>query len=710
MNGTLSNSGYQTPRWQRFSVRVALSVLATTLLALAIVGWLVNKYAEVKEQEQRLHNSITIVNAIGHEVSELMLQGNGGEVWQKVLDTASLMVDTGNVSRITLLNRQGQVRVATDASLQGHAVKLTGNPDCPACGSTNLADFPSLKTITDKAGNKWLRVVSPISAKPECNGCHGANNPAWGLILTDFALGEAEKQAAERGLVSFAIAIVCGLILSGLTTFLIGRTINRQLGCEPAEAAYYARKIASGDYSFRIESSGQDPGSLIVALKNMVGAVAALLTDIDRLSNAATQGNLSARVDVSRHQGDYRRIVQGLNETLDAVIVPMNATAHTVERIAQGDIPEPITEGFPGDFLALKNNLNLAINNINALITDTAQLSHAAMAGKLSTRTDASRHQGDYRRIVQGINETLDAIIEPIEQTVRVLSALARADLTEKINQQYQGTFARLRDDANTTVDNLARHVLSIKDAVEATGAAARQIAAGNADLSQRTEQQAASLAETASSMEQLATTVKLNADSARQASELAAETSGVAIKGGDVVRNVVDTMNEINESSQKVVDIIGVIDGLAFQTNILALNAAVEAARAGEQGRGFAVVASEVRTLAQRSAAAAREIKQLISDSVEKVENGSRQVEFAGQTMQEIVFSVKRVTELVSEISTASMEQSAGIDLVNKAVSEMDAVTQQNAALVEQAAASAESLEEQAEQLQAMTSVFRLP
>ena len=685
-------------------------MLATTLLALVIVGWLVNKYTQSQEQEQRLHNSITIVNALGREVSELMLQGNGSEVWQKVNDTAGLLVDAGNVSRVTLLNRQGQIRVATDSSMQGKSIKLSGNPDCPACGSTNTADFPSIKTITDKNGKDWLRVISPVSAKPECNGCHGANNPAWGLIITDFELSAAEKLAVERGLVSFAIAIVCGLILSGVTTLLIGRTVNRQLGCEPAEAALYARRIAAGDYSFRIESEGRDPGSLIVALKNMVEAIGGLLADIGRLSSAATQGDLSARVDISRHQGDYRRIVQGLNETLDAVIVPMNAAAQTVERIAQGDIPAPITHGFPGDFNALRNNLNLAIDNINALIADAAQLSQAAMAGKLSTRADASRHQGDYRRIVQGVNQTLDAIIEPIEQTVRVLSALAKADLTEKINQQYQGTFAILGNDANTTVDNLARHVLSIKDAVDATGAAAREIAAGNADLSHRTEQQATGLAETATSMEQLASTVKLNADSARQASELASETSAVAIKGGGVVRDVVNTMNAINESSQRIVDIIGVIDGIAFQTNILALNAAVEAARAGEQGRGFAVVASEVRTLAQRSAAAAREIKQLISDSVEKVEDGSRQVEFAGRTMQEIVFSVQRVTELVSEISMASTEQSAGIDLVNKAVSEMDASTQQNAALVEQAAASAASLEDQARQLQAMTAVFRLP
>ncbi|MGO4580901.1 methyl-accepting chemotaxis protein [Cupriavidus sp. 2TAF22] len=255
----------------------------------------------------------------------------------------------------------------------------------------------------------------------------------------------------------------------------------------------------------------------------------------------------------------------------------------------------------------------------------------------------------------------------------------------------------------------LSATVRDFKESAESIASASRQIAAGNSDLSQRTEQQAASLEETASSMEELTSTVRQNADNARQASGLAANASETAVKGGEVVGRVVQTMDEINDASKKIVDIIGVIEGIAFQTNILALNAAVEAARAGEQGRGFAVVAGEVRSLAQRSANAAKEIKGLIGDSVARVENGSALVDQAGKTMGEIVQAVKRVTDIMGEISAASAEQSSGIEQVNKAVAQMDEVTQQNAALVEEAAAAAGSLEDQAARLQASVASFRL-
>jgi methyl-accepting chemotaxis protein len=266
-----------------------------------------------------------------------------------------------------------------------------------------------------------------------------------------------------------------------------------------------------------------------------------------------------------------------------------------------------------------------------------------------------------------------------------------------------------LKDDTNATVERLKEVVGRIKEATDAINTAAGEIAAGNADLSARTEEQASSLEETASSMEELNATVRQNAENARNANDLARGANDKAVEGGGMVKRVVDTMGSIQESSKKIADIIGVIDSIAFQTNILALNAAVEAARAGEQGRGFAVVASEVRSLAQRSAQAAKEIKGLIADSVDKVDAGAELVNQAGRTMDEIVSSFQQVTGLVNEIAGASREQSSGIEQVTQAVSQMDEVTQQNAALVEQAAAAAESLEEQAKALSHAVAMFRL-
>lgn len=333
----------------------------------------------------------------------------------------------------------------------------------------------------------------------------------------------------------------------------------------------------------------------------------------------------------------------------------------------------------------------------------------AAASGDFSRRIDASGMIGFFRQISTGINDLLEANSQALGDVGAMLARLSQGDLTRKIDTEYQGVLGRLKDDANVTVDNLQEIIFSIKSATDAINTAAQEIASGNQDLSGRTEQQASSLEETASSMEQLTSTVKQNADNARQANELASSAQRVAEKGGQVVGQVVETMGAIHQASNRISDIIGVIDGIAFQTNILALNAAVEAARAGEQGRGFAVVATEVRNLAQRSAAAAKEIKALISDSVEKVQTGGRLVDQAGLTMGEVVASIQRVAKIMADISYASVEQTAGIEQVGLAVGQMDEMTQQNAALVEQAAAAAESLEEQARNLAESVAVFRL-
>src|SRR5690349_8669440 len=292
------------------------------------------------------------------------------------------------------------------------------------------------------------------------------------------------------------------------------------------------------------------------------------------------------------------------------------------------------------------------------------------------------------------------SIVQPIDEALLIADTVASGDLSQEFETDRGGDFGRLLRGMGEMEDTLTDVVTRIKESTDSIVTASQQIAVGNQDLSSRTEEQASSLEQTAASMEELTSTVKQNADNARQANQLALSASEVAVKGGEVVSQVVDTMASINASSKKIVDIIGVIDGIAFQTNILALNAAVEAARAGEQGRGFAVVATEVRNLAQRSATAAKEIKGLIQDSVRKVDVGSELVNRSGATLGEIVASVKRVTDIVTEMASAAREQSTGIDQINKAITQMDQVTQSNAASTEEMSATAQGLTDQAEQL----------
>ncbi|MDP1772248.1 MAG: methyl-accepting chemotaxis protein [Methylobacter sp.] len=340
---------------------------------------------------------------------------------------------------------------------------------------------------------------------------------------------------------------------------------------------------------------------------------------------------------------------------------------------------------------------------------EVAAIVSAAARGDFSMRFDLNGKEGFLRHLGEDINQLVQTSETGLNEVVRVLEALSRGDLTETITNDYSGTFGQLKDDSNHTVGKLKFIVNQIKDATDSINTASKEIAAGNNDLSYRTEQQAASLQQTAASMEQLTSTVQHNAQNAQHANQLAIDATDIAGKGVEVVGQVVMTMDDINESSRKIGDIISVIDDIAFQTNILALNAAVEAARAGEQGRGFAVVAIEVRNLAQRATDAAGEIKTLITDSVDKVSGGSKLVAQAGQTMEEIVASIRGVTEMMAEITAASAEQSSGIEQVNQAITQMDDVTQQNAALVEQAAAAAESLEEQTQNLAVTVAHFQL-
>lgn len=479
-----------------------------------------------------------------------------------------------------------------------------------------------------------------------------------------------------------------------------------------------------------------------------------LITDVNLLSDAALAGNLNVRANQDAHQGDFRKIVAGFNATLDAVVGPINIAADYVKHFAEGNIPAPISVQFNGDFDVLKQNINACVKALQSLITDAQMLADAASEGQLSMRADSSQHWGDYKKIVEGVNNTLDAVISPLNVAAEYMANIANGNIPAPIQTQYKGDFIKIRNNLNTCIsainllvkdtNNLAESakdgeiyvradanmhhgdfkkivvgvnntlslitepISTIKQAAETINTAAQEIASGNHALSQRTEDQASSLEETASSMEQLASAVKQNAEHAKQANQLALTASGIAVQGSEAVAEVINSMSAINQSAKKIEEIIAVIDSIAFQTNILALNAAVEAARAGEQGRGFAVVAGEVRHLAQRSASAAKEIKELIADSVIKTTEGEKQVNVAANTMEKIVTSVNDVSKIISEISSASQEQSEGINQVNIAITSMDDTTQQNAALVEEANAAAESLMMQAQHMVSAVNGFK--
>ncbi len=354
------------------------------------------------------------------------------------------------------------------------------------------------------------------------------------VIDHNVQMGEKEVKSAVAAMsiarnITWAVSVAAVLLLLGFSLFMV-RSIFRQLGADPAAAADVANKVAVGDLSMHIELAPGDNTSLMASMKAMQGAVQSLVTDAAMLAEAAVAGKLATRADATKHQGDFNRVVAGVNHTLDAVIGPLNVAASYVDQISKGAIPAKITATYNGDFNTLKNNLNVCIDAVNALVADANMLAKAAVEGKLETRAEAAKHQGDFRKIVEGVNGTLDAVIGPLNEGMRVLGALSQGDLTQKITDNYQGTFAKLKEDANGTVDKLTEIVTNIKESTESINVASKEIASGNTDLSSRTEQQASSLEETASSMEELTSTVKQNAENAKQANQLAAGASEVAV------------------------------------------------------------------------------------------------------------------------------------------------------------------------------------
>jgi methyl-accepting chemotaxis protein len=468
--------------------------------------------------------------------------------------------------------------------------------------------------------------------------------------------------------------------------------------------------------------------------RNIGRILRSLLDESKRLTEAALAGQLATRGEVEKINFEFRGVVVGINQTLDAVIGPLNVTAEYVDRISKGDIPPKITDTYNGDFNEVKLNLNNCIDNINALVSDTILLSDAAVVGKLAIRADASRHQGDYRKIVTGVNLTLDAVIGPLKVAAEYVERISKGDIPAPITDNYNGDFNDIKINLNVLiaamesitcaakeiaggnllveikersgkdelmqalgamVQQLADVVAEVKSASDNVAQGSQEMSSGSESMSQGATEQAAAAEEASSSMEQMSANIRQNADNAMQTEKIAVKSASDAIEGGKAVAKTVLAMREIAGK-------INIIEEIARQTNLLALNAAIEAARAGEHGKGFAVVASEVRKLAERSQAAAGEISKLSLSSVDVAER-------AGEMLNQLVPDIQKTAELVQEISASSKEQDTGASQINKAIQQLDQVIQQNAGAAEEMSSTAEELSSQAEQLQSTIAFFKV-
>jgi methyl-accepting chemotaxis protein len=562
-------------------------------------------------------------------------------------------------------------------------------------------------------------------------------------------LGAKAASSAETTTWITIIINIFAIALGFVISYVVAKSIVNPIG----NSIDAADNIAAGNMNVKLDVDKSDEtGMLMKAMKQMSESVEAMVADANHLAEAAINGKLDVRADASKYQGEFKNLIIGLNNTLDAVINPLNVTAEYVDRISKGDIPPKITDDYKGDFNEIKNNLNQCIDAIESLVKDTKHLAKSATDGRVDTRAEAIKHQGDFRLIVQGINETLDAMLDPVNETVKalarmsegdlkvrvqgnfkgdhailknnlnqtldmlplkeiqqVMQAMANGDLTIRMKGEYKGDSLTLKNSVNDTLESLNEILSQVSTTVEEVTRGALQVSDASTNLSQGATEQAASLEEITSSMSEIGSQTRLNAENANQANGLTQEARDAAERGNNEMGQLNEAMTEINESSKNISKIIKVIDEIAFQTNLLALNAAVEAARAGRHGKGFAVVAEEVRNLAARSATAAKETAELIENSMKTVERGSSLAVKTGEALEDIKNSSVKVADIVGEITTSSNEQAQGISQINEGLSQIDKVTQTNTASAEQSASAAEELSGQANQLRELIARFRL-
>ncbi|MBB3761164.1 methyl-accepting chemotaxis protein [Xanthomonas arboricola] len=537
---------------------------------------------------------------------------------------------------------------------------------------------------------------------------------AWLASINAFIdLQEAKNRAAAKDAVTTARGFAMLMVVSTVIALLLGATIawllTRSVVLPLRQSLRLAERINDGDLrSQDLPTSKDESGQLLRAMQQMQRRLQDVISAQRNMAARHDAGEISYRTDAQQFPGEYGHMVQDTNALVHAHVQTQLRMTEVMGSYAIGDLA-PEIEQYPGEKAAITATMQQVKQNLRAINAQIQQLTQAACAGNFALRGQPEKFEHDFRLMVENLNTMMATSDTNLARFSDLLRCIADGDLTVRMTGNFHGVFASMRDDANSTVHRLTDIVTHIQTTSNSIGFAAEDIASGNQELSRRSEQQAASLEETAASMEELTSTVKQNAEHAGRANQLALGAAAIASEGRDVVGQVIEQMSGIEASSRRIADIISVIDGIAFQTNILALNAAVEAARAGEQGRGFAVVASEVRTLSHRSSDAAKEIKRLIEDSVQRVADGATLVHKAGTTMGEVVTSVQHVTDIMGHISAASQEQAGGIEQVNLTIAQMDETTQQNVSLVEAASTAARSLEAHSTQLTQAVEVFKV-
>ncbi len=621
----------------------------------------------------------------------------GALIFQMPLDKISAIMNTrsgmGETGEAYLVGSDGLLRSDSYKNPKLYSVETSFKKNIKIVSETIRKGIAETGVLESKnyAGTEVLSSYGPVSFGPL----------NWALVVDI----EAKEAFASLNRIKFQIA---GLSLIVVIILVMAALKFAKGIAKPIEAMRKTMVdiITTGDFSRRVAIASNDEiGQSADSFNDLLNNLEKTIHDVNEVVSGIAQGDFSRRV-ISNVHGDLEKLKNSVNTSADSIDKTMDSLNELMDALVRGDFKRRMTSELKGEFNKFGQHVNRSMQSIDDALSSIHQVMSMVAKGNLDSRVENDL-PGQLGEMKTNLNSSLDMITKVFSATGRVLEAVSHGNLNESIADDFEGAFEKLKKDANATVAKLTEVVNKIQQASASVNIKVASIAEGNNNLSGRTEKQATNLEETAASMNEITSTVQHTASNANRAKNLACEARECAIHGGDVVKEAVDAMEQISLASNQIAEIIGVIDEIAFQTNLLALNASVEAARAGTEGRGFAVVANEVRNLAERSATAAKEIKELIEDSVQKVQCGSKLVTRSGETLSEIVNGVEKVTTIVGEISTAADEQSLGVNQVHQAMGHLQSLTSQNAAMAEEATAASEDLAQQAKELYQLVAFF---